>query len=619
MYNSQYYTCEQIDERLLQGYLDDYNTQTGQSLTKAQFLTKLGSIFSKEGVIDNTATQIGYYECDTAAGTAAKTITVANYALFAGGSMKVKFVNKNTANNATLNINSQGAKALYYQGERASATNSWDAEEVVEIYYDGTSYYANNVKGGSGSGVYDVSKEHPTSGPNSDGKFTLEYILNPSNVNELIPVNKRYPGMSIQFVSTSDNKYIRYNLIADEFTTDTTHWAIADEGVYVENPEFVYVKTDSEGKILWAVKADGSIYYGAGVPQQVIDYIEQNIGISEYEDIVTFLNNLEKEDKTLTELLNGKVDKEELNGKVDKEEGKELIPSQFIEQTNTPYLYALIDSDGKILCTFDKESGKPNFPTNTLYDIESNPEFSMIKLDEFGKFIYGLRKDGSWFFPSLKIEDLRTHWFGKSWHAYGTSLTNINREGKYAKYVSKLSGLVLHNHGISGGSIMRDGESIKGAVFNDTDGKTTADLVTLECWANDGSAVFGEITDTGNTTFLGNLAQCIMHLQEVTHATIVIMISTMPVYDLRNPSSRYLPTRVYKGGLSCEMADKMRQLCDLYGVYFINPNRALGNYRGGDKYIKDNIHHTELGGLVYARYIWSQLKNLPQFDTEVNI
>ena len=234
MYNSQYYTCEQIDQRLLQGYLDDYNTQTGQSLTKAQFLTKLGNIFSKEGVIDNIATQIGYYECDTAAGTAAKAITVANYAMFAGGSMKVKFANKNTANNATLNINSQGAKALYYQGERASATNSWDAEEVVEIYYDGTSYYANNVKGGSGSGVYDVSKEHPTSGPNSDGKFTLEYILNQSNVNELIPVNKRYPGMSIQFVSTSDSKYAQFRYMPDDATTVETfinpaNWQGVDE------------------------------------------------------------------------------------------------------------------------------------------------------------------------------------------------------------------------------------------------------------------------------------------------------------------------------------------------------------------------------------------------------
>lgn len=44
MYNSQYYTCEQIDQRLLQGYLDDYNTENNTSLTKAEFLAKLGSI-----------------------------------------------------------------------------------------------------------------------------------------------------------------------------------------------------------------------------------------------------------------------------------------------------------------------------------------------------------------------------------------------------------------------------------------------------------------------------------------------------------------------------------------------------------------------------------------------
>ena len=224
MYNSQYYTCEQIDQRLLQGYLDDYNAQTGQSLTKEQFMTKLGNVFAKETIIDNTAVNIGYFVCDTAAGTAAKTLTAAGYAFFAGGSMKVKFANKNTANNVTLNINSQGAKALYYQGERASATNSWDVEEVVEIYYDGTSYYANNVIGGSGSGVYDVSVEHPTAGPNGDGKFTLDYILNSSNVNDLIPVNKRRPGMTIQFVSTSDNKYVQYRLMSAGWSINVADW-----------------------------------------------------------------------------------------------------------------------------------------------------------------------------------------------------------------------------------------------------------------------------------------------------------------------------------------------------------------------------------------------------------
>jgi len=228
MYNSQYYTCEQIDQRLLQGYLDDYNSQNNTNLTKAEFLALLFNTLGRNSTVDNLVTQIGYYECDTAVGTAAKVLSVANYALFAGGALKVKFVNKNTANNATLNINSQGAKALYYQGERASATNSWDDNEVVEIYYDGTSYYANNIKGGSGSGVYDVSKEHPTSGPNGDGKFTLEYILNSSNVNELIPINKREPGMTIQFVSTSDNKYVQYRLMSKTWSTNISNWQGVD-------------------------------------------------------------------------------------------------------------------------------------------------------------------------------------------------------------------------------------------------------------------------------------------------------------------------------------------------------------------------------------------------------
>ena len=225
MYNSQYYTCEQIDERLLQGYLDDYNSQTGQSLTKAQFLTKLGSLFSKEGTIDNTLTQIGYYECDTAAGTAAKVITVASYSLFAGGSMKVKFVNKNTANNATLNINSQGAKALYYNGVRVSSTNTWDAGEVVEIYYDGTSYYANNVKGSTGDGVFDISVYNPTEGQPT--KYAdLASALGPNGQN--VPVQYRKGGMSVKFVQSSDNNYVYFNFLLSGSFTDAQFANVAN-------------------------------------------------------------------------------------------------------------------------------------------------------------------------------------------------------------------------------------------------------------------------------------------------------------------------------------------------------------------------------------------------------
>ncbi len=48
MYTSKYYTCEQIDQRLLQGYLDDYNEQNHTNLTKEEFLNILhGSLSEK--------------------------------------------------------------------------------------------------------------------------------------------------------------------------------------------------------------------------------------------------------------------------------------------------------------------------------------------------------------------------------------------------------------------------------------------------------------------------------------------------------------------------------------------------------------------------------------------
>lgn len=140
--------------------------------------------------------------------------------------------------------------------------------------------------------IYDVSAH------NGGAVFeSLQALLSSSNLSTLIPISVRCGGMSIRFIQgsvpNSDNNYIRYNLIADEFTTDVTKWAIDDAGVYVENPEFVYVKTDKEDKILWAIKTDGSIYYGAGVPQQVKDYINEKIG-SDYStlmDIIGEWNN----------------------------------------------------------------------------------------------------------------------------------------------------------------------------------------------------------------------------------------------------------------------------------------------------------------------------------------
>lgn len=96
---------------------------------------------------------VGYYVCNTAAATVAKTVSASGYVLSAGGNIRIKMTNANTALNATLNINSTGAKALFYNGSQATSENSWQAGEVIVVYYDGTRYQSTNSLGGAGSSV----------------------------------------------------------------------------------------------------------------------------------------------------------------------------------------------------------------------------------------------------------------------------------------------------------------------------------------------------------------------------------------------------------------------------------------------------------------------------------
>ena len=203
-------------------------------------------------------------------------------------------------------------------------------------------------------GVYDVSAHN-----NSAIFESLSILLSSSNLSTLIPTSVRHGGMSIRFIQgteqSSDNKYVQYRLTTNEWSTNTENWSFCGNDVYVDNPEFIKVVLDNEGKILWAIKADGSVYYGAGVPPQIIDYINEKIAelsLDEYENIVAFLNNLEKGDKTLQTLLNEKVDKVE---------GKSLIDSEYAS-------------------------------TKSIID---NPEFLEITTDSEDKILEGIRKDGT--------------------------------------------------------------------------------------------------------------------------------------------------------------------------------------------------------------------------------
>lgn len=80
----------------------------------------------------------GYGICETAASTTAKTATLTSYALFKNGIVSIKFTNAVPAN-ATLNINSKGAKPIFYRGS-AIVAGVINAGDVVTFIYDGTNY-----------------------------------------------------------------------------------------------------------------------------------------------------------------------------------------------------------------------------------------------------------------------------------------------------------------------------------------------------------------------------------------------------------------------------------------------------------------------------------------------
>ena len=204
------------------------------------------------------------------------------------------------------------------------------------------------------------------------------------------------------------------------------------------------------------------------------------------------------------------------------------------------------------------------------------------------------------------------HWRGKKWYAYGTSMTSV-KWGKYVPVVQELSGLEVTNYGIPGASITPDGIGnavrghVKKAVMDLTDGKLEADLITLEVLPNEG-AVVGDIYDTDDQSFCGNLNQCLRFLQENTKAQIVLIL--MICANTRPPEG----LMENKGITVFDFVQKARQVAMLNGVPVIDTvsEGGFGYARVKNRdYQVDHIHLNDLGGLNMGNFIWSKLKDIP--------
>jgi hypothetical protein len=109
---------------------------------------RVGGVVEGIGVaLDNKDAANGYYQATISGGTI--TVNAPNYLLGSGGNLRIKMPSAGTTA-STLTIGNANAVQLWYNGAAVSAQNTWEANEIISVFYDGTRFMASNSQGGGG-------------------------------------------------------------------------------------------------------------------------------------------------------------------------------------------------------------------------------------------------------------------------------------------------------------------------------------------------------------------------------------------------------------------------------------------------------------------------------------
>lgn len=119
------------------GLQDALDNITAGSVSSASKWTTARNINGMS--VDGSTNRFNYGTCSTAAGTVAKTVACTGFTLATGSEITVKFTVTNTASSPTLNVNSTGAKAIYYNGAAITA-GYLKANKTYTFRYNGTQY-----------------------------------------------------------------------------------------------------------------------------------------------------------------------------------------------------------------------------------------------------------------------------------------------------------------------------------------------------------------------------------------------------------------------------------------------------------------------------------------------
>ena len=179
---------------------------------------------------------------------------------------------------------------------------------------------------------------------------------------------------------------------------------------YIQNEEFIFAMVDAEDKLLAGVEWDGTPVHGKTSTvedrmQSQINLIAERVatimGDEDTTNVIDTMNELKKffaeieNTETLTSILANldnvakNLDKTTIK---DEEGNVQDTPFRVIE--NEEFLWAVVDSEDRVLLGIYRATGKPYYPLNEMYHVEQNEEFFALWLDAADHVLLGIRRDG---------------------------------------------------------------------------------------------------------------------------------------------------------------------------------------------------------------------------------
>lgn len=221
-------------------------------------------------------------------------------------------------------------------------------------------------------------------------------------------------GASQATAVTYDNKKSGLDAVNIQSAIDEI---INNLGNYETNEEWLRAYTDKEGKFLWGIRIDGSIDWSIGIPTPIRTKL-QEIVIKCQQDKTDLTESIAAAKEELTSSLQTYQQTTDANiatlqeGKVDKEEGKSLIEDEVKECfrviENEEFIYAVIDSENRLLFGIYRATGKPYYPQNDMYHISQSEEFLWVILDAANHPLLGIQQDGTcWAAKAQWLDDIK--------------------------------------------------------------------------------------------------------------------------------------------------------------------------------------------------------------------